>query len=78
MGVTQMAQRVEQSHRVIAGRLSLFTPNWQVITKHLWVLICIQGYTIDLVCQSHQVYPPVELKYPQSETQSLSMEVQKW
>ena len=49
MGVKEMAQRVSQIHTCIAGRLRLFTLNWQVITKDPWVLSCVQGYTIDLV-----------------------------
>ena len=77
MGVKEMAQRVTQIHTCIAGRLRLFTPNWQVITKDPWVINCVQGYTIDLVGQPHQTHPPVMLKFPQSETESLSMEVQK-
>ena len=72
-----MAQRVAQNHHLIAGRLSLFTPNWKIITKDQWVLNTIQGYTIDLVCQPHQPYPPIELKFPQAETEDLTQEVQK-
>ena len=35
-------------HNNIAGRLRLFTPNWQVITQDPWVMNCfVQGYTID-------------------------------
>ena len=77
MGVTPMAQRVAQNHTCIAGRLSLFTPNWQIITKDQWVLNCVQGYTLDLVDQPHQTHPPVVLKFPQSETKTLNIEVEK-
>ena len=74
MGVTQ---RVAETHSMIAGRLSLFMSNWRVITNDMWVLNCIQGYTIDLVSQPHQAHPPAELKFSQAETESLTAEVQR-
>ena len=77
MGVSLMTQRVAETHSMIAGRLSLFTPNWRVITNDMSVLNCIQGYTIDLVSQPHQARPPAELKFSQAETESLTAEVQK-
>ena len=77
MGVRAMAQRVAQTHFLIAGRLSLFTHNWGIITKDQWVLNTVQGYTIDLVCPPHQPCPPIELKFPQAETEELTLEVQK-
>ena len=77
MGVTHMTQTVAQTQHLIAGRLSLFTANWRVITNDPWVLNCIQGYTIDLVGQPYQTHPPAELKFSQTETESLTAEVQK-
>ena len=72
IGVDSMAQRIAQNHFLIAGRLSLFTPNWKIITKDQWVLYTIQGYEINLVCRPHHPYPPVELKFPQTETEELT------
>ena len=77
MGVTNMTQRVSKTQCLIAGRLSLFTPNWRVITQDPWVLNCIQGYTIDLVDEPHQTHPPAELRFSQSETESLTAEAHK-
>ena len=45
---------------LLAGKLRLFAPNWQVITKDLWVMNCVQGYTIDWVGQPHQTHPPAK------------------
>ena len=77
MGVNHVAQRVALDHMQIAGRLSLFTPNWKVITKDPWVLNCIQGYTIDLTEQPIQYQPPQPLGFPLHEMESLTKEVEK-
>ena len=77
MGVRLMAQRIAKDHFRIAGRLSLFTPNWKVVTCDKWVQSTIQGYEINLSCQPHQPRPPVELKFSQEETGALTQEVQK-
>ena len=77
IGLRPMAQRVAQHHCLIAGRLSLFSQNWEIITKDQWVLNTIQGYTMELACQPYQLHPPAELKFSQSETKNLTQEVHK-
>ena len=77
MGVKHVAQRVALQHVQIAGRLHLFVPNWKVITKDPWVLICIEGYTIDLTEQTTQHQPPQELKFPPHEMECLTKEVER-
>ena len=77
MAVRPMAQRVAINHCLIAGRLSLFSQNWEIITKDQWVLNTIQGYTMELLCQPYQLHPPAELAFSRSETEDLTQEVHK-
>lgn len=77
MGIANIAQRVAINHTRIAGRLSLFTPNWRALTKYPWVINCIQGYTIDLVSQPIQQQAPKELDFSQEDANNLAAEVEK-
>ena len=61
----------------VAGRLTLFSNNWEKVTQDQWVLATIQGYRLELLRE------PVQLRYPRetissSEEQSLiHEEIQK-
>ena len=40
----------------LAGRVSHFLPNWEVLTQDQWVLQTVAGYQLDLIsapCQTH-------------------------
>ena len=72
-----MAQRAAVVHRKVAGRLTLFTSNWRVITEDPWVLNYIQGCTIDLTAQPTKYHTSQELKFPCHEMKCLTKEVNK-
>ena len=69
-----MAQSVTTYHY---GRLHLFTPNWEVISKDPWKRHCVQGYTIELTEWPAEEQAPRELNFTQEEAEALSTEVEE-
>ena len=56
----------------LAGGVSHFIKNWEIISQDAWVLNCVRGYTINLLTK-----PPKEIMFSKEETRNLSKEVQK-
>jgi hypothetical protein len=78
LGVKQMATEIALAQIPLAGRLKFFLANWQAMTRDVWVLNCVQGYTIpfsDTPCQlrtpSNAVHNLEDQKLIQEEVQSM-------
>ena len=68
--IQRVFSEVKHPLESIAGRLTLFSNNWERVTQDQWVLATIQGYRLELLRE------PVQLRYPRetissSEEQSL-------
>ena len=71
MGISPLAQTAACQNLPLAGGVSHFIKNWEIISQDTWVLNCVIGYTINLLSK-----PPKELKFSKEETLNLSKEVQ--
>ena len=73
-GISPMAAVIARSHKLFAGRLSLFIPNWRVLTKDQWVLQTVtEGYHIPLLSAPKQEVIPHSPHFS-SENQTLLQE----
>ena len=77
LGIQYIAHRNACQNLPLAGRISHFIYNWEVITKDAWVLNTVQGYEVDLTAQPYQCLPPKELSFNKEEAKALSTEVEK-
>ena len=66
-----LAQRAACQSLPLAGGVSHFIKNWEIISQEGWVPNCARGYTINLLSK-----PPKELKFSKEESLNLSKEVQ--
>ena len=74
--MSPLAQTAACQNLPLAGRVSHFIKNWEIITQDSWVLNCVKDYTINLLSKPHQLAPPKELNFSKEETLNLSKEVQ--
>ena len=76
LDMTPLAQTAACQNLPLAGQVSHFIKNWEVITQDLWVLNCVNGYTISLRSKPHQHAPPKELHFSKEDTLNLTKELQ--
>ena len=69
--MSPLAQTAACQNLPLAGGVSHFIKNWEIISQDAWVLNCVKGYTINLLSK-----PPKELNFSKEETLNLSKEVQ--
>ena len=46
----------------VAGRVSHFLPNWEVLTQDQWVLHTVAGYQLDLISAPYQSHMPQQIQ----------------
>lgn len=68
--------QIANRSKVFAGRLALFTDNWQIICLDPRILNAIQGYQIEWLNQPHQVSAPLSHHFSKEESESLNVEIQ--
>ena len=75
--VTNTQLQVSQAHHIqalinnmnllikctsVAGRVSHFLPNWEVLTQDQWVLHTVAGYQLDLISAPYQSHMPQQIQ----------------
>ena len=61
----------------LAGRLTHYVKNWEVITQDRWVLQAITGYSLDLLQTPHQAKSPAVLRHCKTDHALITQEVQE-
>ena len=78
LGMSPLARTAAFQNLPLAGRVSHFIKNWEIITQDPWVLNCVKDYTINLLRKPHQLAPPKELNFSKEETLNLSRRFRTW
>ena len=60
----------------LAGRLTHFLPNWQLISSNPDVLAAVVGYKLELTETPTQTYLPPVLHFSQADTAKIDAEIQ--
>jgi len=72
-----MAETICHSSQSFAGRISLFSPNWEAITQDTWVIQTVmEGYHIPLTSVPDQYFSPPTPHLSSEDMAALEEEIQ--